>query len=279
MKKDIIFDSLQPFKSSLEQFIPHDTLPWIEMAENYLKCEGPNGFPQTRSYDQIDAWVSWINKTIKPRSRILDLGCGPGLYSNRLASLGHSVVGIDISPALINYAETKAGSNKIDAVYKVGSFMDIDYQEEFDFILVFQSTFNSLNIENAINLIDKIYNALKIGGQILFEVVMYCEDDKRPSLSIGELQILKSSPWSDKMHIWEQRDLFFVAERELVNHHLIRIADCEATEYWYRMKLYTVQEITQMLQSWGMKVVRILGPEPDMAFNIHTRLAIFHIVK
>jgi predicted TPR repeat methyltransferase len=36
--------------------------------------------------------------------RILDLGCGPGLYTQRLASLGHTCVGIDISPASIAYA-------------------------------------------------------------------------------------------------------------------------------------------------------------------------------
>lgn len=30
-------------------------------------------------------------------TRILDLGCGPGLYTSRLARLGHCCVGIDFS--------------------------------------------------------------------------------------------------------------------------------------------------------------------------------------
>lgn len=35
---------------------------------------------------------------------MLDLGCGPGLYSHRLATLGHRVHGIDFGPASIAYA-------------------------------------------------------------------------------------------------------------------------------------------------------------------------------
>jgi 2-polyprenyl-3-methyl-5-hydroxy-6-metoxy-1,4-benzoquinol methylase len=54
----------------------------------------------------IEHHVAWMHGEVlesKPQ-RILDLGCGPGLYTQRLASLGHTCVGIDISPASIAYA-------------------------------------------------------------------------------------------------------------------------------------------------------------------------------
>ena len=41
-------------------------------------------------------------------ARVLDLGCGPGLYTTRLAKLGHTCVGIDFSPASIAYAKAEA---------------------------------------------------------------------------------------------------------------------------------------------------------------------------
>lgn len=37
-------------------------------------------------------------------SRILDAGCGTGRVGGRLAQLGHTVVGVDVDPALIEYA-------------------------------------------------------------------------------------------------------------------------------------------------------------------------------
>jgi 2-polyprenyl-3-methyl-5-hydroxy-6-metoxy-1,4-benzoquinol methylase len=55
----------------------------------------------SRRFDIIDKHVNWIhNQVLKGNpTRVLDLGCGPGLYTNRLARLGHSCVGIDFSPA------------------------------------------------------------------------------------------------------------------------------------------------------------------------------------
>ena len=44
---------------------------------------------------------------LRPRPRILDLGCGPGHESLRMASLGAEVVGIDFSPANIRIARER----------------------------------------------------------------------------------------------------------------------------------------------------------------------------
>lgn len=54
----------------------------------------------------IDRQVAWIHRNLlrEEMSDILDLGCGPGLYSHRLATLGHRCRGIDFGPASIEYA-------------------------------------------------------------------------------------------------------------------------------------------------------------------------------
>ena len=51
----------------------------------------------------IDLHVAWIHRQVlgeKP-STILDLGCGPGFYTDRLSRLGHTATGLDFSPAAI----------------------------------------------------------------------------------------------------------------------------------------------------------------------------------
>ena len=50
----------------------------------------------------VDQQVSWIHEKLLAGtpSRILDLGCGPGLYVVRLAAQGHTVTGIDYSRRL-----------------------------------------------------------------------------------------------------------------------------------------------------------------------------------
>jgi 2-polyprenyl-3-methyl-5-hydroxy-6-metoxy-1,4-benzoquinol methylase len=47
----------------------------------------------------VEATVGWIVETFRPGSgdAVLDLGCGPGLYTHRLARTGAAVTGIDFS--------------------------------------------------------------------------------------------------------------------------------------------------------------------------------------
>ncbi|MFH1675619.1 MAG: class I SAM-dependent methyltransferase [bacterium] len=49
-------------------------------------------------------------------SKILEIGCGTGYYSNRLAKLGFDVTGIDLSDSAIEIASKKAVEENIDSV-------------------------------------------------------------------------------------------------------------------------------------------------------------------
>ena len=40
--------------------------------------------------------INWISYFIKPNSKILDLGCGTGLYSFEFGKLGHKVYGMAV---------------------------------------------------------------------------------------------------------------------------------------------------------------------------------------
>lgn len=46
-----------------------------------------------------------IDAMVGRRSRILDAGCGPGRVGGYLYAIGHTVVGVDVDPALIKAAE------------------------------------------------------------------------------------------------------------------------------------------------------------------------------
>jgi 2-polyprenyl-3-methyl-5-hydroxy-6-metoxy-1,4-benzoquinol methylase len=59
----------------------------------------------------LEAWTQLLRTWLPPAPvSILDVGCGTGSLSVILARLGHIVTGIDLSPAMISCAETKAVS-------------------------------------------------------------------------------------------------------------------------------------------------------------------------
>jgi SAM-dependent methyltransferase len=54
----------------------------------------------------LDGEARMLDAMVGRGSRILDAGCGTGRVGGRLAALGHTVVGVDVDPALIDYAST-----------------------------------------------------------------------------------------------------------------------------------------------------------------------------
>src|SRR5512139_3854349 len=90
-----------------------DNIPWNEagFSERMLQEHLSQAHDAaSRRFATIDRHVEWIHHEMLDgqTGHVLDLGCGPGLYTSRLAQLGHSCHGIDFSPASINYARETA---------------------------------------------------------------------------------------------------------------------------------------------------------------------------
>ena len=96
----------------------------------------------------------------QPGERILDLGCGDGALTKRLADLGCAVVAVDSSAAQVEAAR-KLG---LDA--RVMSGESLPFQEEFD--AVFSNAVLHW-IKNADSMIAAVYRSLRTGGRFVAE--------------------------------------------------------------------------------------------------------------
>lgn len=68
--------------------------------------------------------------------RVLDAGCGTGEHALLAASLGHSALGVDLSPRAIDLAATKATDRGVDARFLVADALRLgDLEERFDTVL------------------------------------------------------------------------------------------------------------------------------------------------
>ena len=87
----------------------------------------------SRRAEKIDDQVRWMHNTLlsgQP-TRILDLGCGPGLYTTRLAALGHECVGMDFSPAAIAYARQITREQGLSCEYIEADLREADFGASF----------------------------------------------------------------------------------------------------------------------------------------------------
>src|SRR5262249_13758043 len=110
----------------------------------------------------------------KAGERILDLGCGDGVLTRKLADLGCKVVAVDASPAQVEAARGLG----LDA--RVMNGEDLPFDHEFD--AVFSNAVLHW-IKRADPMIASVHRALKAGGRFVAECGGYgCVDTIRTAL-------------------------------------------------------------------------------------------------
>lgn len=120
----------------------------------------------------IDQHVDWIHAALLAgqTARVLDLGCGPGLYATRLARLGHTVQGIDFSPASIDYARAQAADESLACDFTLGDLRTADFGGGHDLAMFIFGEANVFTRDELVGLLRKMRAALKPDGRLLLEV-------------------------------------------------------------------------------------------------------------
>jgi SAM-dependent methyltransferase len=107
---------------------------------------------------------------LKAGDRVLDLGCGPGLYSSKLCFEGMKVTGIDLSRRSIDYAQAQAEINGHNIDYICADFFNIDYEGTFDAVIQVYGEICTFSDEKRDLLLSLVHRALKDNGVFIFDV-------------------------------------------------------------------------------------------------------------
>ena len=90
----------------------------------------------SRNIKFVNKSVNWISELFPPTKyhNLLDLGCGPGIYTERFYNRGYYVTGIDISKRSIMYAKQSAMKNNMNIDYILNSYIEYEFQKTFDLV-------------------------------------------------------------------------------------------------------------------------------------------------
>lgn len=226
----------------------------------------------SRRFEVIDAHVSWIHHDIlkgQP-TRILDLGCGPGLYTSRLASLGHACVGIDFSPASIHYAREQAENSALNCHYFQQDMRTADYGGGYGLVMCIFGELNVFRPEDAKSILAKAYQALVPNGFLLlephkFEIVV--ELGKQPA----SWYATESGLFLDQPHLLLQENFWNAEDRVAIERcYIIEAATGDMTCHSSSMQAYTDDEYRSLLTTCGFEEVTFtpaLGQSDDRFQN------------
>lgn len=140
----------------------------------------PNLEAATRKYDFVCASAAWILEHWKPQNgdRLLDLGCGPGIYAELFCKGGLSVTGLDISRRSIAYAKEQAKEKRLDIEYLCENYLDMDYEDCFDIVTLIYCDFGVLSPSDRHRLLRKVRKALRKDGFLVLDGFTKREPDR-----------------------------------------------------------------------------------------------------
>lgn len=126
----------------------------------------------SRRTDFIERSVAWIIREFKigAGTRIIDFGCGPGLYTTRLARTGANVTGIDFSSRSINYAGAVAEKEQLIIRYLNQNYLEFETTEKYDLITMIFCDFCALSPGQRQRMLEKFAAMLTDEGHILLDV-------------------------------------------------------------------------------------------------------------
>ena len=126
----------------------------------------------SRNRNFIESSVEWIvsHFGVDKSTEIADFGCGPGLYTTRLAERGANVTGIDFSENSIEYAKQVAAQKGIKIDYVQKNYLDFDTTNSFDLITMIMCDFCALSPEQRKKMLTKFHSLLKPDGSVLLDV-------------------------------------------------------------------------------------------------------------
>ena len=215
------------------------------MLEAHLN---PDWDAASRKHSYIDRSVKWLAGIIPPGSKILDLGCGPGLYTKRFSDAGYDVTGMDYSRRSIAYA--KEHDPKTKYIYR--NYLEMDYTEAFDAITLIYCDYAALIPDERKTLLSKVHRALKPNGLFIFDVFteqVYFGKKDRTSWSYHE----NGGFWSDKPHLCLEAEYYF--ENNTVKaYKTIVITEDGLREYLIWDTVYTQHTLLKEVTPFGFQM-------------------------
>jgi SAM-dependent methyltransferase len=201
----------------------------------------------------IDEHVEWIHREAlhNRSSRVLDLGCGPGLYSSRLAQRGHTCVGIDFSPASIEYARDFAQAQQLACEYQLADVRSVEFGAGYDLAMFVFGESNVFRPKELQHILRKAYAALNDDGHILLEVHTL-DVVQRLGHQRATWYTLEQGLFSDRPHLVLFESFWDEAQSVAIERFYIVDAETnDVTSHASSMQAYTDDQYRYALQIAG----------------------------
>lgn len=176
-----------------------------------------------------------------PRTRVLDVGCGPGRHALALARRGVPVEGVDLSPDFVRLARAAATREGLPVTFHELDVRHLDADGEYDAVVCLcQGGFGLLGGDHEEDVLHRIARAARPGG----------------ALALTAFSLAFALRWLEE---GEELDL-----RTGVLHERSTVRDPDGVEREFDLwtTCFTVRELTLLARDAGLVVDAVHGVRP-----------------
>lgn len=239
------------------------------MTDRAIKCRLPNSSDEPDVYFNDDylyfgdvvnppeasdrqADAIWKLLSLVQGSPVLELGCGYGRITNRLAKKGARLTGLDISPILLKKAKADAAESGVDVEYVLGDMRSLPWRDRFDAAFLWYLTFGYFGDADNERVLREAASSLRKGGRLLIDHV------NSFAVPSHEAPICYVAQRNDDLRI-DMVSTEVLTGRRHCDRLIVRNGCVRRTHLYYR--LYGFAEYARMLRSAGFESVDAYGEE------------------
>lgn len=187
-------------------------------------------------------------------ARVLDLGCGSGPYSVRLAERGARVAGLDLSKTMVSLAQERARERNVHAAFRVADIRDPLPFGEAEFDLVFSAT--TLHyVEDVDATMKEAARVMKPEGRLVASVLHPMSTARFPLADSEDVE--GPNPWEG----W-----YFGSPIRCIETPWLGFGDVSSEGRRIFCHHHTISDYFNAASSAGLSITTLLEPSPPAEF-------------
>ena len=216
----------------------------------------------SRRSQLVDRHVRRLARLLAPvaaegSARVLDAGCGPGLYSLRLAQLGFDVTGVDVGEAVLEHGRREARRAGVAVRYRrenLRTLPPVDAGVRFDAVLLIYFVLDGFTRRDQLRVLRRMAAQLRPGGRIIAELRVRPE---QPPGRVTTWDVVPRSLLADTRHLllvdttYDDRNNTYVLRETAV------FDDGTVTAQQTTNRFFALDEVPELFARCGFRVLAI----------------------